>query len=66
MNLHSLDIAKKYCDRLVGLKAGQVVFDGLPNQLTDHFAQQLYGMEANESSDAPHLQTVNENQFLIA
>jgi len=66
VNLHSLDIAKKYCDRLVGLKAGQVVFDGLPNQLTDHFAQQLYGMEASESSNASKLQTVHENQFLIA
>jgi phosphonate transport system ATP-binding protein len=66
VNLHSLDIANKYCDRLVGLKAGQVVFDGMPNQLTDHFAQQLYGIDARESKDAPNLVSVQENQFLIA
>ena len=26
-NLHSLDVAKKYCDRLIGLSDGKVVFD---------------------------------------
>ena len=34
-NLHSLDLARKYCDRLVGLAAGKVVFDGAPAALTD-------------------------------
>ena len=29
-NLHSLDVAKKYCDRLIGLSDGKVVFDRLP------------------------------------
>ena len=33
-NLHSLEIAKKYCDRLIGLSEGEVVFDGKPDQLT--------------------------------
>ncbi len=33
-NLHSLEIAKKYCDRLIGLSEGEVVFDGKPNELT--------------------------------
>ena len=27
-NLHSLDLARAYCDRLVGLADGRVVFDG--------------------------------------
>ena len=27
-NLHSLDLARAYCDRLVGMAAGRVVFDG--------------------------------------
>ena len=31
-NLHSLEIAKKYCDRLIGLSEGEVVFDGKPDQ----------------------------------
>ena len=33
-NLHSLDLARSYCDRLVGLAAGRVVFDGAPAALT--------------------------------
>ena len=44
-NLHSLDLARKYCDRLVGLAAGKVVFDGAPAALTDHVARDLYGLE---------------------
>ena len=34
-NLHSLDLARGYCDRLVGMAAGRVVFDGVPAQLTE-------------------------------
>ena len=34
-NLHSLDLARTYCDRLVGMAAGRVVFDGAPAALTD-------------------------------
>ncbi len=45
-NLHSLDLARKYCDRLVGLSAGKVVFDGAPAALTDHVARDLYGLES--------------------
>ena len=45
-NLHSLDLARKYCDRLVGLAAGKVVFDGAPAALTDHGARDLYGLES--------------------
>ena len=35
-NLHSLDLARSYCDRLIGMSAGRVVFDGAPATLTDH------------------------------
>jgi phosphonate transport system ATP-binding protein len=47
-NLHSLDLARTYCDRLIGMSAGRVVFDGAPAQLTDHIARELYDLEANE------------------
>src|SRR6201995_499150 len=47
-NLHSLDLARKYCDRLVGLAAGRLVFDGVPAKLTDNVARELYGLEAGE------------------
>ncbi len=44
-NLHSLELARRYCDRLIGMAAGQVVFDGPPTALTDDVALQLYGLE---------------------
>jgi phosphonate transport system ATP-binding protein len=51
-NLHSLDLARSYCDRLIGMAAGRVVFDGAPEALTDHVARELYGLEAGEVMDA--------------
>ncbi|MFC0388385.1 phosphonate ABC transporter ATP-binding protein [Muricoccus vinaceus] len=47
-NLHSLDIARTYCDRLVGLSAGRLVFDGTPDALDAEAARRLYGLEAAE------------------
>jgi phosphonate transport system ATP-binding protein len=47
-NLHSLDLARSYCDRLIGMAAGRVVFDGQPSMLTDHIAHELYDLEAND------------------
>jgi len=47
-NLHSLDLARTYCDRLIGMAAGRVVFDGAPEALTDAVARELYGMEAKD------------------
>jgi phosphonate transport system ATP-binding protein len=50
-NLHSLDLARTYCDRLIGMAAGQVVFDDVPAALTDAVARDLYGMEAGDVLD---------------
>ena len=47
-NLHSLDLARGYCDRLVGMSAGRVVFDDVPAALTDATARDLYGLEAGD------------------
>jgi phosphonate transport system ATP-binding protein len=50
-NLHSLDLARGYCDRLIGVAAGRVVFDDVPAALTEDVARELYGMEADEVLD---------------
>ncbi|WGF88022.1 phosphonate ABC transporter ATP-binding protein [Marinivivus vitaminiproducens] len=52
-NLHSLDIARSYCDRLVGMAAGEVVFQGTPAELTEPVVRSLYGLEADEVMDRP-------------
>src|SRR5262245_4855555 len=48
-NLHDLDIARAYCDRLVGMAAGKLVFNGVPAALTARAARDLYGLEAGEA-----------------
>ena len=50
-NLHSLEIARGYCDRLVGMAAGRIVFDGAPAALTDQAARDLYGLSADASGE---------------
>ena len=47
-NLHSLDLARTYCDRLVGMAAGRVVFDDVPAALTEATSRELYGLEAGD------------------
>ncbi len=44
-NLHSLEIAKEYCERIIGLSEGRIVFDGNPSELTQELSEQLYDLE---------------------
>src|SRR5215831_11908427 len=48
-NLHSLDIARGYCDRLVGMAAGAIVFDDVAAALGDGAARELYGATSDGS-----------------
>ncbi|MCR9125750.1 MAG: phosphonate ABC transporter ATP-binding protein [Rhodobacteraceae bacterium] len=51
-NLHTLDTARRYCDRVVGMRDGRIVFDGLPAQLTTGVAREIYGAGADFSEAA--------------
>jgi len=48
-NLHTLDTARRYCDRVIGMLHGRVVFDGTPGQLTTAAARDIYGADASFS-----------------
>ncbi len=48
-NLHTLDTARTYCDRIIGMQAGRVVFDGHVSELTFEKAREIYGAEAEEA-----------------
>ena len=52
-NLHSVELARQYGSRLVGMAAGRVVFDGVPEALTEDIVIDLYGLEANDVLDLP-------------
>ena len=44
-NLHTLDTARAYCERIIGMAAGKVVFDGTPDELTTDVARTIYGAD---------------------
>lgn len=43
VNLHSVELARKYASRIIGMKAGQVVFDGSPAAANDATLKEIYG-----------------------
>jgi phosphonate transport system ATP-binding protein len=49
-NLHTLDTARQYCDRIVGIAAGAVLFDGLPSELSPEMVRRIYGVEGGDAS----------------
>jgi phosphonate transport system ATP-binding protein len=42
-NLHALDVARAYCDRIIGMAHGKLVFDGQPGELNDAVIHKIYG-----------------------
>lgn len=45
INIHHVDLALKYCDRVIGIKAGEIVYDG-PSKDVDHeILKEIYGRE---------------------
>src|SRR5205085_123542 len=49
-NLHTLDTARAYSTRIIGMAAGRVVFDGKPSQLTEAAARTIYGADGMEEA----------------
>jgi len=45
INIHDVVLAQQFVDRIIGLRAGVVVFDGPPAQLTESVLTQIYGEE---------------------
>jgi phosphonate transport system ATP-binding protein len=43
VNLHVLQLARDYADRVIGLRAGEIVFDGTPEELNGEMVERVYG-----------------------
>jgi phosphonate transport system ATP-binding protein len=48
VNLHQVDVAIRYSDRVIGLKAGRVFYDGSPDALDRGTIHEIFGSEAGE------------------
>jgi phosphonate transport system ATP-binding protein len=48
-NLHTLDAARQYCDRILGMAKGRIVFDGVPAELTPLTMREIYQVEDGAS-----------------
>ena len=64
-NLHTLDTARRYCDRVIGMRDGRIVFDGTPAQLTTGVARDIYGAGAGFSEAATSTQIETLDQTLL-
>jgi phosphonate transport system ATP-binding protein len=51
VSLHHVSLARRYCERVIALRDGALVFDGPTSALTLPFLQQLYGTAAEELID---------------
>jgi phosphonate transport system ATP-binding protein len=45
INIHDVVLAQQFTDRIIGLQAGRVVFDGPPTDLTEDALTRIYGAE---------------------
>jgi phosphonate transport system ATP-binding protein len=48
VNLHSVQLAREYGTRIIGLRDGQLVFDGPVSEATDQKLKEIYGSEIME------------------
>ncbi|MCC5863340.1 MAG: phosphonate ABC transporter ATP-binding protein, partial [Gammaproteobacteria bacterium] len=48
VNLHFLDLARRYGQRIIGLQQGRLVFDGAGSDVTDADFQRIYGRRPEE------------------
>jgi phosphonate transport system ATP-binding protein len=45
INIHNVELAKRYATRIIGMTGGNVVFDGPPEALEKHHLSAIYGGE---------------------
>jgi phosphonate transport system ATP-binding protein len=51
VNLHFIDMAREYADRIVGMRDGVIVFDGTPDEATDQAFEDIYGRPIDVEKD---------------
>lgn len=61
ISLHDVLLAKMFVDRIIGLRAGEIVFDGVPSKLNTTILTEIYGEEDwTEIDDNGHEQAADK------
>jgi phosphonate transport system ATP-binding protein len=47
-NLHFLSLVRRYATRVIALKAGEIIYEGLPHEIDETWFKAIYGEEAEE------------------
>ena len=48
VNLHFIDMAMEYADRIIGMRAGEIVFDGPASEVSESTFEEIYGRKIRE------------------
>jgi phosphonate transport system ATP-binding protein len=43
INIHNVELAKRFANRIIGMSGGSIVFDGPPSALNDGHLAAIYG-----------------------
>ncbi len=62
INIHEVELAKSFTDRLIGIAQGRVVFDGRPDELTQEMMDKIYRFDKPQQNslieEQPDIETV--------
>ncbi|TQO20836.1 phosphonate transport system ATP-binding protein [Rhodoglobus vestalii] len=62
VNLHFLDLARGYAERIIGMREGRIVFDGPPDEADDEVFAQIYGRSLTADDILPTGQDVSNRE----
>lgn len=48
INIHHVDLALKYADRVIGIRAGEIIYDGPTKNVTEDILTEIYGRKISE------------------
>jgi phosphonate transport system ATP-binding protein len=46
INMHDVNLAKRFAKRIIGMSNGDVVYDGPPQGISDDHLKEIYGGES--------------------
>jgi phosphonate transport system ATP-binding protein len=47
-NMHHVDLALKYANRVIGINKGKIVYDGPASKITEKKLKEIYGRELTD------------------